>query len=167
MAIKMRLIRRFKESLLHKPVVLELSTLQEIELDVRTEIPCCRGFYINVGSKRIGIVATDEGPVLLCNQDKFLLKKDAFRFILQQNEEINTFTFMWKDGVKIQIPYVRSLIRSNGQWIDDYIFDFFAWLYEAAESHRFFAYYTVPGISITELFPDQTIHRVENKLLFA
>lgn len=76
----MKFIRKFKESSLHKAMGLELGTFREIELDATKDVQHCRGFYVYFNGKRIGIVATDEGPVFLCDQEKFLLDERTVHF---------------------------------------------------------------------------------------
>ncbi|KOP66828.1 hypothetical protein AMS62_17485 [Bacillus sp. FJAT-18019] len=155
----MKFIRRFKESSLHKAMGLELGTFREVELDAGKGEQHCRGFYLHFNGMRIGIVATDEGPVFLCNEDKYLLDKHTAHFLLRKNSEINTFIFMWEGDVKLQISYLRSLIKYDEKWVDDSIFDFFSWLYEASGKRKFYAYYTVKNVSATELYPYESLHR--------
>ena len=75
---------------------LELGTFREFELDAEKDLQHCRGFYAHFNGKRIGIVATDEGPVFLCGQEKYLLDERTVHFCCK-NAEVNTFIFMW-DG---------------------------------------------------------------------
>lgn len=162
----MKFIRKFKESSLQKAMGLELGTFREFELDGEKDLQHCRGFYAHFNGKRIGIVATDEGPVFLCGQEKYLLDERTVHFLLQKNAEVNTFIFMWDGGVKLQIPYLRSLIEYNGKWVDDSIFDFFSWIYEASGRKRFYSYYTVKYVSAAELCPYQPLQRPGKTLSF-
>lgn len=79
----MKFIRRFKENSLQKSIGLELETFKEMELGAGKDEQHCRGFYLHYNGKRIGIVATNEGPVFLCNEDKYLLDQHAVHFILK------------------------------------------------------------------------------------
>ncbi|GAA0849843.1 hypothetical protein GCM10008915_61640 [Bifidobacterium pullorum subsp. gallinarum] len=155
----MKFIRRFKDSSLHKAVGLELGSFRELELDAGKDVQYCRGFYVHFNTKLIGIVATDEGPVFICDQEKFLLDEQTLHFLLQKNAEVNTFIFMWEGKVKLQIPYLRSLVEYNGKWVDDSIFDFFSWLYEASGRKRFYSYYRLKHVSAAELFPYRPLQR--------
>lgn len=154
----MKVIRKFKEFAWERPVGLDLGSFQEKELDQEPDVEYCRGFYMLHNNTMVGIVATDEGPAFFCKDKVYMLKEKAFRFMLKNSGESNSFAFLWEGQVEFHVNYLRSWIQGGGEQVNGSSVDFYSWLCEAASMKRFYSFYTVKSVKAREVFATKQIH---------
>lgn len=116
---------------------MELPSLREIELTRQDKKRQLRGFYMDYRKYRVGIVATQDGPVFFSDGHFYLLREHTFEFSLQRRKGKIVFRFEWNGEMKLSFTYPRVFYRDGCVWEADETRDFCSWLVNAVKRSSF------------------------------
>lgn len=96
------------------------------------------GAYINKANNLIGVYASKTGPVLIINDDQYVLKNGNWEFDAKRiTSEENVFT-PTKDGVSVfELIYPTIEFVDYDPWSSEDDVDFFLWLSKSANRYSY------------------------------